>query len=609
MSGIVGIVNLDGKPVDRQLLERMTGTMSRHGPDATGVWCSGHVGFGHAMLRVSAESEHEQQPHTLDGDIWITADARIDGRQDLLGRLRSAGRNVQANAPDCELILHAYRAFGDRFLNYLIGDFAFVIWDGANQKLIGARDHLGVRPFFYAKTAQAFIFASDLAAILLHPSVSNELDEEAVGDFLLFGACQNPALSIYRDVRRLPAASQIGLTQERFHISRYWELVPCEEARYKNYSECVDQFKNAFSKAVNDRAHVSRIAIELSGGMDSSSIAASLAMDARAKDRSVTAYTINCDGVVPDDQEAYYAGLVASSLGIPIIEQASGRYALFERYNQPEFVTAEPAAFPLLAAQHDTFSEIVKSGARVLLTGQGGDAVFSSSPAWRRGSLVHRLIEVYRYVRHTGSLRGLGLRSALMASVGRSPWEPPFPDWIDSDFARRTHLADRWDMGWRTIRGAVGADRQLRTPWIPSLFEGYETLRMPLVVRHPFFDIRLVDFLMRLPNHVNFGKELMRDAMRGKLPEVVRTRPKTCLAGDHIRARFDAGKIEIPLQSRLTLVRDRYVDAERYMNAFSRYLRGEGSNSTWTSYYMLSPIALNNWLTQLASRNPLGNSL
>ncbi|MEO5624749.1 MAG: asparagine synthase-related protein [Dokdonella sp.] len=612
MSGIVGIVNLDGKPVDRQLLERMTGTMSRHGPDATGIWCSGHVGFGHAMLRVSAESEHEQQPHTLDGDIWITADARIDGRQDLLGRLRSAGQTVQANAPDCELILHAYRAFGERFLNHLIGDFAFAIWDSAIQKLICARDHFGVRPFFYAKTDSVFVFGSELDAVLEHPAVSTHLDELSIGDFLLFCTNQDPERSVYRDVRRLPPASQIGLTRETFRISRYWEMPQRNEVRYRDYAECVERFEEVFSSAVNDRAQASAVAIELSGGMDSASIAAILATDARSASRAVTANTVSCEGLVPEDREPHYARMVAAHLGLPIVVQESQRYALFERFDQPELVTQEPPGFPLLAAQYDRLSALSASGTRVLLTGQGGDGVLGGTrpdfrDCRRPGPALRKLVEIYRYVRHTGTPRGLGLRSVLRTALGRptTAWHPDFPDWIESDFARRTDLHDRWRSGWKILDDAFGI-KQMSSPLHSTMLHDYEVVRLPLVVSHPFFDVRLVDFLLHLPNHITFRKQLLRDAMRGKLPEEIRKRPKMGMSGDHILTRLARGRICIPMESRLNLIGGIYVDSSRYERAFARYIGSEDSKSTWMSYYMTNPIALNNWLTQHAHHNSHG---
>ncbi len=130
----------------------------------------------------------------------------------------------------------------------------------------------------------------------------------------------------------------------------------------------------------------------------------------------------------------------------------------------------------------------------------------------------------------------------------------------------------------------VGIQRQLGMPWLTNIFESYEVLRLPLVVRHPYFDVRLVDFLAHLPDHMTFDKKILRDAMRGKLPEEIRTRPKTGLLGDHVRARFTGGRITIPMERRLTLVGGNFVDSERYQRAFARYLNGDGSKSTWTSY-------------------------
>jgi asparagine synthase (glutamine-hydrolysing) len=612
MSGIFGIVNLDGAPVDRPLLERMAKATARRGPDANAIWCCGAVGLGHALLRIAGEPEDEAQPRTLDGQVWVTADARIDGRSELIRSLRAAGRRLAPVASHAELILHAYAVFGESFLQHLIGDFAFALWDGRSNTLVCARDHFGVRPFFYANTPSAFVFGTELDAVLEYTSVSTDLDELAIGDFLLFGASQNPDLSIYRDVRRLPAASQINLTKEALRVSRYWDVPPPRELGCRDYAECVERFEEVFSIAVTDRAPPSAVAIELSGGMDSTSIGAALAKDSRGAGRAVTAYTNSCGSLVPEDREAEYARLVASHLGIPIVEQASSKYALFERCEQPVLVTQEPSGIALLAAQYDTFSRIAASDTRVLLTGHGGDAAFGGASAgpresWWPAHALRQLVETYRYVRHTGTLRGLGLHSMLMKALGRSPsWLPDFPDWINADFANRTDLHDRWQTGWKIIRESVGIQRQLALPWLTNIFESYEVLRLPLVVRHPYFDVRLVDLLVGLPNHMTFGKQILRDAMHGKLPEEIRRRPKTGLSGDHVRARFTAGRICIPMERRLNLVEGNYVDRERYEQAFVRYLDGEGSKSTWTSYYMVSPIALNNWLLQNTTHNGTG---
>ena len=139
MSGIVGIVNLDGTPVDRPLLEKMTDFMALRGPDARGIWLDGHIGFGHTMLRTTWESANEQQPCSLDGQVWITADARVDGRADHVQMLAAKGCDDLKNATDPELILHAYQAWGESCVEHMLGDFAFAIWDGHRRRLFCAQ--------------------------------------------------------------------------------------------------------------------------------------------------------------------------------------------------------------------------------------------------------------------------------------------------------------------------------------------------------------------------------------------------------------------------------------------------------------------------------------
>src|SRR5437667_3363083 len=162
MSGIVGIGNFDGVPVDRALLGRMTDFMTFRGPDEQRIWVDGNVGFGHTLLRTTFESEPEQQPFTLDGKIWIVADARVDAQADLSAKLNARGEHVEPGVTDVELLLRAYRTWGEDCVDHVLGDFAFAVWDGDRQRLFCARDHLGVKPFFYARVGQALIFSNTL---------------------------------------------------------------------------------------------------------------------------------------------------------------------------------------------------------------------------------------------------------------------------------------------------------------------------------------------------------------------------------------------------------------------------------------------------------------
>src|SRR5438045_2935572 len=209
MSGIVGIVGLDGRPVDGELLRRMTDFMAFRGPDAQQVWCDGSVGFGHTLLRSTDESRPKKQPFSLDGRLWITADARVDGQSELIEKLRNCGWTHLGRPTDAELILRAYEAWGEDCLQHLIGDFAFAIWDGPRRRLFCGRDHFGVKPFYYAQVGNVLIFSNTLNCIRLYPDVSCELNDQAIGDFLLFNFNQDPRTTAFRDIQRLPPAHSL----------------------------------------------------------------------------------------------------------------------------------------------------------------------------------------------------------------------------------------------------------------------------------------------------------------------------------------------------------------------------------------------------------------
>ena len=204
MSGIVGIINLEGATVDRQLLQQMTEFMAYRGPDVQDIWVDGNVGFGHALLRTTSESLGEQQPCSLDGEVWITADARIDNRAELIEKLNSS--IDLKTVTDVELILRAYQVWEEDCVKHLLGDFAFAIWDSRVQRLFCARDHFGVKPFYYARVGNSLIFGNTLNGVRIHPQVSDELNDLAIADFLLFGYNQELDTTTFADIQRLPPA-------------------------------------------------------------------------------------------------------------------------------------------------------------------------------------------------------------------------------------------------------------------------------------------------------------------------------------------------------------------------------------------------------------------
>ena len=268
MSGIVGIVHFDGERVDRHLLARMTASMAFRGPDAQEIWNEGSVGFGHTLLKTTDESEHERQPFTLDGSIWVVADARVDARRALIPELKAHGHeDLSSDATDVELILCAWQTWGENCVEHLLGDFAFAIWDGPRQRLFCARDHLGVKPFFYAHLGQKLIFSNSLDCIRQHPAVSDRLNDLAVADFLLFDLNQDLATTSFADIQRIPPAHAARWSTAGAQLRRYWTL-PIDEPLYFRQSEdCVDRFRELLDQAVSERLRTREIAVMISGGL------------------------------------------------------------------------------------------------------------------------------------------------------------------------------------------------------------------------------------------------------------------------------------------------------------------------------------------------------
>ena len=538
MSGIVGLINLDLAPVDADLLRRLTDFMSYRGPDAQEVWIDHHIGLGHTLLRTTFEAESEKQPTSLDGRVWLIADARIDARPELL---RALSLNPTDNYTDAQLILYAYEAWGEQCVEHLIGDFAFAIWDGRKQGLFCARDHLGVKPFFYANNSTSFIFSNTLNALRLDPGVSDELNEIAIGDYLLFGLNQDLSTTTFRDISRLPAGHTLTVANGTVKTRCYWGPTSKDELHFRDRQSYIDHFDELFNSAVQDRLRTNSVAVSMSGGLDSTSVAAT-AHELCKKPDVVHAYSIIYDSLIPD-QERYYSQAAANHIGIAVTHINADQFELFDGsadLNQPEPFLLSP-----LIGQFNALLRLCADHSRVALTGWDGDAVMNEPVnnyflLAARSLRVKDLMSAFSwYVRTQRRVPGLGIRGRINRMLEKQNAPAFYPEWIDESFARRTNLRERWlesalvQTNARETR--PGALRALASKvWAP-LFEGYDpgATRLSLEFRHPFIDLRLVEFLLAVPA-VPWctEKHILRVAMQHRLPTNVLNRHKTPLGGD-----------------------------------------------------------------------------
>src|SRR5881296_3903808 len=230
VSGIAGLWRLDGRPGEPAELDGMLARLAHRGPDGTGAWREGRVALGHGMLHTTPESLREQQPLVgTRGDLVLVADARVDNRAELCSLLPAP-----SDATDAELILAAYERWGEACPEHLLGDFAFAIWDGRTQRLFCARDHFGVKPFYYHhRPGRLFALASEIKGLLVLPDVPRRLNETRVADYLV-PLLEDKEITFYEEIVRLPPAHHMTVSRDGVRIERYWALDPSREIRMKS---------------------------------------------------------------------------------------------------------------------------------------------------------------------------------------------------------------------------------------------------------------------------------------------------------------------------------------------------------------------------------------
>jgi asparagine synthase (glutamine-hydrolysing) len=598
MSGFAGIIHLDKKPVDPTLVEKLARRTERHGGDAFSVHCDRNFGLGHSLLRTSKESANETQPFSLDGNVWITGDVRIDAREELIDELNKRGEKGHAAQPDIELVAHAYRAWGEECPHHLLGDFAFAAWDQRRQRLFCARDSFGIKPLYYARLGPLFVFSNDIASILDHPAFADELNESAIVDYLAFGYNLDEKTTCFAKVQRLPPSHVLTLRADSTpRFTRYTRLVFDQRIKYRQEEEYAEQFLDLFKQAVKDRLRTDTPAFELSGGMDSTSVAA-IAAELNRDNPGFSGKAITTDSSKMDslDEEANHARIVAERAGLDHDTVDAGLESDFYTFLD----TAQPYAWPF-AATTLRFARIVRQHGCVMLTGQGADPVLRGSgstllDAWRSLSPGRFLLRLAGNMIQSKTLRGHGLRPAFQREKPRISL-PDLPGWLDQTALQRNGSIDRWkQLFYSPRRYPAGCQSELaydelRMPFWSHLFESYyHDLLCGIDCRHPFLDIRLINYLFAIPPELKQNKRLLRQAMKDLLPDSVLSREKAVVLGDIVQiqlgARQDLTTPGLDFSASAGLVKE-----QTYREELRQYAAGEQSNR----FTILNPLSLQLW--------------
>jgi asparagine synthase (glutamine-hydrolysing) len=508
----------------------MRACLAHRGPDGGEIWIEGVAGLGQLMLHTTPESLHERLPwKDLESGLVITADARIDNREELASAL-NLDRSVAAGLPDSQIILAAFRRWGNSCAGRLLGDFAFAIWDGRNRSLYLARDHMGVRPMYYYRSGSVLVFASSASAVVTPDIVPAVLNEERIADFLagqLEGV--NDSCTFFKHVRRLPPAHFARYSGENLETHRYWLPDVETELRLDSDEAYADAFEGVLTQAVDARLRaVGAPAAMVSGGIDSSTIACIGGKLLRERDDTLRTYS----GVSNDESTC------RESRNIRRVLECGG----FEsRLLLPKDVGGLAAGLNLAGGSlEDPFDahcillqmiylQAREDGSVVVLDGLDGDGIASLTSIYptyllRAGRWLEAIREVRNlrrnYYRQRSSLWSAYVNAVKPLLAPATFWEKRWKSgvgemvrnavdksYLSGELAGRVNLAARFGEFLGHYHAGMAKSlrhnhaRRVVAPFLTAAIERYGRLAACCGVesRHPLLDKRVVEFCIALP--------------------------------------------------------------------------------------------------------------
>ncbi len=556
MSGLIGIWNLDGRPVEERVLTGMSATLAHRGPDGEGLWIQGATGLACWLLRVTPESATETQPLVHASGTVLVFDGRLDNREELLASL-TASPGISPESPDPALVLTAYEAFGERFPEHLNGDFALGLFDPNRRRLLLARDALGIRPLYYSRTCDTFLFASEIKALLAHPRVSPRPHDDVLAALLArVTAPDDQGLTFFEGVSSLPPAHMALLTPEGFVTRRYWDFDPTRRTRLGSFQEYAEAFRHYFEQAVRRRLRSAYpVAVSVSGGLDSSAIFCLAETLRRSEPRRLPpllGISYGAPAGSPSDESAFVSAIErAHGVAIKRIPISMG---FLNGYREAIWHVEVPLVDEQWSNTKRLLHGVHQLGARVLLTGHWGDQMLFDQAylvdlfrrlAW--GQVWAHLEEFGRWNTDVGP--GYFRRRFFLDLVkyhapdvlvpllrrlrSRAARDTPDHPWYMEAFRNRVRQCARRQT---LIRGPFA------TAHARSLYQEarsrYHVLSMEwnnkvgsmhgLDMAFPFLDRDLLSFLVGIPGEVQtwngVPKALLREAMRGVLPDAIARR-------------------------------------------------------------------------------------
>lgn len=534
-------------PISR--IAAMLQTIAHRGPDGEGILVERSVGLGHRRLAIIDVAGGGQPQANEDGNVQVVFNGEIYNFAALRDELAARG-HVFRTRSDTEVIVHLYEELGPECVRRLDGMFAFALWDRRRRRLVLARDRVGIKPLYYARTREGLAFGSELKAILAGGGVSREFDVEALRRFLAFRYVPGEA-TLFRSIRKLLPAHYLVAEDGRIATHRYWDLAFTTARHACSFADAAAELRTLLGRTVRNHLIADVPAgVLLSGGVDSSAL---LALAAEAGGPPLQTFTVGFDGTsVPDERP--YARLVAQRFGAEHRELTIGAGDFWDFLPAYARHMEEPVCEPPAVALH-YLTRLARQHVKVLLSGEGGDEAFAGYPNYSHLLALGRLEGWLGPLRRpAGALvalagRGLGSDRARRygAALGR-----PLPEFYfgrssspAAYFNRRQAPAaalgraeaTEYIAGLLAPAHARGRLEQMlyvdMQTWLPDdlLVKADKiTMANSVELRVPLLDHHVLEFAASLPADFKVqgreGKRVLKAAFAGLLPPEVLLRPK-----------------------------------------------------------------------------------
>ena len=555
MCGIAGLVSSDQLDFDApRRVTRMRDVISHRGPDDCGIHCDAQAALGHRRLSI-VDLRNGQQPLSNERrDVWVIFNGEIYNHALVRRELESRG-HIYRTRSDTETIVHAYEEWGDDCVDHFNGMFAFAIWDQTRRRLLLARDRLGIKPLYWAHRGNLLLFGSEIKAILASGLVDPEARLSALPEF--FGTRSTAgAKTLYAGILKLLPGHRLVFEDGDVRISQYWD-VPIGERRRLNAADVVAEFTHRLTESVRSQLMSDvPLGVFLSGGLDSSAIAATMA---RLREQPIETFS------VAFEEQAYselaYSRTVADAIGATRHEVVVGEHDFFGALPKLVWHEDEPLAHPSSVPLYFV-SALARRHVTVVLTGEGSDellAGYGRYPRiawnWRAATLYERAVpgairsaiasgiipslpeRLARYVRRS-FLADQSHEAMIFDSFGsvrlaeqRALVSPALRDSVTAGQAYAPSLTyfDRPGKGSTLLDRLLYADMKT---YLVELLMKQDQMSMAASIesRVPFLDHTLVEFAARLPDTWKLSgwttKRVLREAMKSVLPDAILDRPK-----------------------------------------------------------------------------------